>query len=137
MDMGLRSEWVTGQALRNPYPGAPILPNNRGSMGFNARSKGRDSQAKIPQFFNFIGSNASEASTVHDVNVSTAPSMKTKFSPDATLELQNRLGWYYSELSDRWYKTEEQLDKEAIRAANWIQSLRKKAVVCLQRRGRD
>ena len=113
----IRSEWITGQALKKPYPGAPIQPSKTGPMGFNAGLKNQDSQAKIPQFFNFIGSNVGEASTVHNVNVSTAPSMKTKFSPDATLELQNRLGWYYSELSDRWYKTEEQLNKEAIRAA--------------------
>ena len=43
--------------------------------------------------------------------------MKAKSSLDVTLELQNRPSWYYSELSERWYKTEEQLNKEAIRAA--------------------
>ena len=46
-----------------------------------------------------------------------APSIKAKSSPDATPKLQNRPGGYYSELSERWYKTEEQLNKEAIRAA--------------------
>ena len=45
--------------------------------------------------------------------------MKTKFSPDATPELQNKPSWYYCELSERWYKTEEQLNKEAIRAAKF------------------
>ena len=54
MDMGLRSEWATGQALKKPYPGAPILPSQMGSMGFNAGSKSQESQAKIPQFFNLL-----------------------------------------------------------------------------------
>ena len=44
--------------LRKSYPGAPP-PVNWGSMGFNAStSVVQDSQARIPQFFNFIRSSS-------------------------------------------------------------------------------
>ena len=53
--MGLRAEWVTGTALKKPYPGAPIPLV---TTGFNLGQKGQEFQARIPQFFNFAGSNA-------------------------------------------------------------------------------
>ena len=57
-DARLHAEGVTVQALKKPYPGAPLPPVTMGSQGFNIGSSGQDSQARIPQFFNFIGSNA-------------------------------------------------------------------------------
>ena len=63
-----------------------------------------------------------------------APSMKTKSSPDDAPQFQNRLGWYSSELTERWYKTKDQLNKEAIRAAKLDSIMRRKAVVSLQKK---
>ena len=40
--------------MEKPYPGAPIPSVDK---GFNLGKKGQDQQARIPQFFNFIGSN--------------------------------------------------------------------------------
>ena len=58
MDADIQAKWANVSALRKSYPGAPP-PANWGSMGFNAStSVVQDSQARIPQFFNFMGSSA-------------------------------------------------------------------------------
>ena len=84
----MHAEWVTVQALKKPYPGAPLPPITMGSKGFNVGSSGQDSQARIPQFFNFVGSNAGDEHVVNKtlVNVAASPSMKSKAVPNATLE---------------------------------------------------
>ena len=56
--MGLHAEWVQGTALQRPYPGAP-LPS--ATEGFNLGEQGQEHQAKIPQFFNFVGSNVEKS----------------------------------------------------------------------------
>ena len=56
--MDLHAEWVQGTALQRPYPGAPPPPATK---GFNLGEQGQDQQAKIPQFFNFIGSNVKKS----------------------------------------------------------------------------
>ena len=35
VDAGMHAEWVTIQALKKPYPGAPLPPATMGSKGFN------------------------------------------------------------------------------------------------------
>ena len=90
MDAGLHAEWVTVQALKKPYPGAPLPSVTMGSKGFNVGSSGQDSQAQIPQFFNFIGSNAGNKTP--SVNVPANPSIKPKSVLDTTPELQCEKG---------------------------------------------
>ena len=75
MDADIQARWANLSALRKSYPGAPP-PANWGSQGFNvSTSVAQDSQAKIPQFFNFIGSNADDAQAVKktSVNVCSVP----------------------------------------------------------------
>ena len=58
MDADIQARWANVSVLRKSYPGAPPLAN-WGSMGFNAStSVVQDSQARIPQFFNFMGSSS-------------------------------------------------------------------------------
>ena len=64
-----------------------------GAKGLNVGSSGQDSQARIPQFFNFVGSNAVNKTPV---NVAAARSMKSKSIPDTTPEIQCEKGWYIS-----------------------------------------
>ena len=110
----MHAEWVTVQALKKPYPGAPLPPVTMGSKGFNVGSSGQDFQARIPQFFNFVGSNVGNEHAVNKtpVNLSATTSMKSKSPPESTPELQKRPGWYWSETEREWYKTGETLDKE-------------------------
>ena len=98
VDAGLQAEWVTVQALKKPYPCAPLPPLTMGSKGFNVGSSGQDSQERIPQFFNFVGSNAGNEHVVNKtpVNVAATPSMKSKAVPNATPEDQCEKGWYIS-----------------------------------------
>ena len=42
------------QPCKKPHPGAPLPPATK---EFNLGEQGQDHQAKIPQFFNLIGSN--------------------------------------------------------------------------------
>ena len=74
----------------------------------------QDSQAKIPQFFNLIGSNATNvhATTEVPITKSADSPIEGKSSPNSAPEHPNRPGWYWSELGERWYKTAETLDKE-------------------------
>ena len=59
MDANIQARWANVSALRKSYPGAPPQAN-WGSMGFNAStSVVQDSQTRIPQFFNYIGSSSS------------------------------------------------------------------------------
>ena len=80
------------QALKKPYPGAPLPLVTMGSKGFNVSSSGQDSQARIPQFFNFVGSNAGDGHTVNKspVNVSATSSRISKSPLASTPELQKR-----------------------------------------------
>ena len=55
-----------------------------------------------------MGSSTSLGMTPPAVNIQKG----SKSSPNTNPEPKSRPGWYYSELSDRWYKTEELLEKE-------------------------
>ena len=58
MDEDLQTKWANISGLRKSYPGTPP-PANWGSQGFTvSTSVAQDSQAKIPQFFNFVGSSS-------------------------------------------------------------------------------
>ena len=98
MDADIQAKWANLSALRKSYPGAPP-PANWGSQGFNvSTSVAQDSQAKIPKFFNFVGSSDADAQTVKKtfVNVSVPPSEPvTEKSPEeiqrGVFELLQRL----------------------------------------------
>ena len=62
MDAEIHAKWAKLSAFGKSYPGAPP-PANWGSQGFNVSMNVQDFQAKIPQFFNFIGSSVGN---VHD-----------------------------------------------------------------------
>ena len=71
MDEDIQARWAKVSALRKSYPGAPP-PVNWGSQGFNVTAQvAQDPQAKIPQFFNFIGSSSgvSQAASPIPANV--------------------------------------------------------------------
>ena len=109
--MGLRAEWEAGTALKKPYPGAPNLPV---TVGSNMGNKGQEAQAKIPQFFNFIGSSAGNvhAATEVPVTKSAGSPMKEKSSLNSAPDHPNKPGWLdWSELEEGRYKTKETLDK--------------------------
>ena len=59
--MGLHAEWGQGTALQKPHPGAPLPPATK---EFNLGEQGQDHQAKIPQFFNLIGSNVEKTANM-------------------------------------------------------------------------
>ena len=76
---GVWTEEIEVTALRRPYPGAPtpVSQSVPVCQGFNVpKSVAQDSQAQIPQFFNFIGSSDAGAQAVKKtyVNVSVPPS---------------------------------------------------------------
>ena len=85
---GVWTEDVEMTALRKPYPGAPtpVSQSVPVCQGFNVpKSAAQDSQAQIPQFFNFIGSSDAGAQAVKktSVNVSVPPSEPvTEKSPE-------------------------------------------------------
>ena len=99
VDAGFHAEWVTVQALKKPYRGAPLPLVNMSSKGFNVGSSGQDSQARIPQFFNFVESNSGNNTSL--VNVVAAPSMKSKSVPDTNPEIECEKGWYISPLDGK------------------------------------
>ena len=71
MNEDIQARWAKVSALRKPYPSAPP-PVNWGSQGLNVTAQmTQDSQAKIPQFFNFIGSSSgvSQAASPIPANV--------------------------------------------------------------------
>ena len=85
----------------------PWCPYSTVTTGFNLGQKGQGSQAKIPQFFNFVGSNAGNNASPVSVGFETAvdkttvavtPSMRTKSVPNITPEIQCEKGWYISPL---------------------------------------
>ena len=100
------SEFVTVIALRKPYLGAPESVNQgtQASTGFNL---GSIVQSTLPQFFT-MGSSTSLGMRPPAVNIQKG----TKSAPNTNLEPKSRPGWYYSEMSDRWQKTKELLEKE-------------------------
>ena len=100
------TEEVDVSALRKPYPGAPKAVSQGVTVceGFNVRSVG---QPSMLQFFT-MGSSTSLGMTPPGVNIQKG----TKSAPNTNPEPKNRPGWYYSELSYRWCKTEELFEKE-------------------------
>ena len=91
--MGMHSEWVTGMELQKPYPGAPNLPV---IAGFSMSNKGQEAQARIPQFFNFIGSRTNDAQVARRMLVNvTAPLSRIPNSvPEKYPETQCDIGYY-------------------------------------------
>ena len=113
MDASIQAKWAKLPALRKPYPSAPPLAN-WGSQGFNVSTNVQDSQANIPQFFNFIESSAENVHAAIEVPVTRSDDSqrKEKSSPNSALDHPSRPGWVWSELGKRWYKTAETLEKE-------------------------
>ena len=99
--MGLHAEWVQGTALQKPYPGAPIPSVDK---GFNLEKQGQDQQARIPQFFNFIGANVEKTAPKSGKSDAQAV-LVTEKSPE---ELQTGV----SELLQRLHN--EQKDQEKL-----------------------
>ena len=91
--MGMRSEWVIGTALKKPYPGAPNLPV---TTGFNMGNKGQEAQARIPQFFNFIGSRTDDAQAARRIRVNVTASLSRipNSVPEKYPETQCEPGYY-------------------------------------------
>ena len=83
MDVSIQAKWAKLFALRKSYPGAPP-PTNWVSQGFNVSMNVQDSQAKIPQFFNFIGSRTDEVQAANktSVNVSASSSQIPNSVPE-------------------------------------------------------
>ena len=72
--MGLHAEWVQGTALEKPFPGGPLPPATK---GFTLGEQDQEHQAKIPQFFNFIGSNMEKSAAGSDkCDIQAEPMMK-------------------------------------------------------------
>ena len=72
----------------------------------------------MPQFFT-MGSSTSLGLSLPDVNVKTG----IKSAPNTNPDRKGKPGWYYSELSGSWYKTEELLEKErkdAKKEEKWV-----------------
>ena len=99
-------EEVEITALRKPYLGAPtpVSQNVLVCQGFNL---GQDGQSRIPQFFT-MGTSASLGLSPPEVTIKE----KQKNAPNTKPEREGPPGWYYSEFSERWCKTEELLGKE-------------------------
>ena len=93
IDANLQAKWANLSALRKPYPGAPP-PSNWGSMGFNvSTSVVQDSQARIPQFFNFIGSSnehilGNEQSVKNPLANASVPPYASTMYPNMQCELR-------------------------------------------------
>ena len=83
VDASIQSRWAKLSALRKPYPGAPP-PTNWGSQGFNVSTDVQDSQAKIPQFFNFIGSRTDDVQVANKTSVNVSASSSQ--IPNSVLE---------------------------------------------------
>ena len=73
-------------------------------MGINL---GQGGQSKIPPFFT-MGASTSLGLSPPGVTIKE----KQVNAPNTRLEPKDPPGWYYSELTERWYKTEEQLEEE-------------------------
>ena len=74
MDESIQARWANLSALRKSYPCAPP-PANWVPEGFNvSKSAVQDSQAIIPQFFNFVGS----SSGMPQITVQKPANMKRK-----------------------------------------------------------
>ena len=69
----------------------------------------QDSQAKIPQFFNFIGSRTDDVQAANDVPVTKSADspMKEKSPPNSAPDHLNKPGWYWSEFGGGWYKLQK------------------------------
>ena len=93
MDADIQARWGNVSVLRKSYPGAPPAAN-WGSMGFNAStSVVQDSQARIPQNFNFMVSSSGVSQAAIQVpanvegNVSIFNLPKTVGVPPKLLEV--------------------------------------------------
>ena len=99
MDAAIQAGWANLSTLRKSYPGAPPLAN-WGSQGFNVpTSVAQGSQAKIPRFFNFIGSSAGDVHAATEVTVTRSAdfSVKEKSSPISVPDHPNKPGWVWNE----------------------------------------
>ena len=81
--------------LRKSYLGAPP-PANWGSQGFNVSTNVQRSQARIPQFFNFIGSGTDDVQVANKtfVNVFTSSPQILNFVLEEHLEARCEAGYY-------------------------------------------
>ena len=112
----MHAEWVTVQALKKPYPGAPLPPVIMGWKGFNVGSSGQDSQARIPQFFNFVGSSDADAQAVRktSVNASVPPSVPMTYP-----NMQSEPGYYISPFDGEKRMREDNLTFVEQQRAEW------------------
>ena len=95
VDASIQAKWAKLSALRKPYPVSPP-PANWGSQGFNVSTNVQDSQAKIPQFFNFIGSRTDDVQAANktSVNVSASSSQIPNSVPRKYPEVQCEPAYY-------------------------------------------
>ena len=98
------TEEVEATTLKKPYPGAPtpVNPDVTVCRGFNAR---KDGQSKIPQFFAW----GSDPVNKTPINVAATSSMKPKFVPKTTAEIQCETGWYISPFDGKKKMTSDNL----------------------------
>ena len=89
MDDSIQARWAKMSALRKSYLGAPP-PANSGSQGFNVSSNVQDSQARILQFFNFIGSSSGNVNAAIEVPVTKSADspMKKNLPPILCLTIR-------------------------------------------------
>ena len=81
VDEDIQAKWAKVSTLRKSYPGAPPLVN-WGSQGFNVTALvTQDPQAKIPQFFNFIGSNTGTIHAATEIPITRSADSLTKEKP--------------------------------------------------------
>ena len=95
--------------MTKPYPGDPTPPVTMGSKGFNVATSGQDSQARIPQFSNFVGSHVGYEQAVNKTNVAATSPMKFKSVPNPTPEIPCEKGWYISPFDGKKRMTEDNL----------------------------
>ena len=114
MDAEIQAKWASLSALRKSYPGAPP-PANWVPQGVNVSTSAvQSSQATIPQFFNFIGSNAGNVlvTTGAPIMPFAISQIKEKSPPSSVPEPPSKSGWVWSELAQKWLKTPELIEKE-------------------------
>ena len=92
-------------ALRNPYPGAPT-PISQSVPVCQRINLGQDGQSRILQFFT-MGTSTTLGLSPPEVTIKE----KQTNAPNIRPEQDGPPGWYYSELSEKWFKTKEQIEK--------------------------
>ena len=102
--MGFQAEWVQGTALQKPHSGAPLPLSTK---EFNLGEQGQDHQAKIPQFFNLIGSNVER--TAHMSGNPNAQSVSVTENPPE--EIQKSVSELLQQLENE-QKAQEKLAEE-------------------------